>query len=61
MPPHLSYLLQLLDVGCFGPLKKAYGGLVEDKMRLGFHHINKHDFLKAYPEARQQVFTKQNI
>jgi hypothetical protein len=30
-------------------------------MRLGFHHIDKHDFLKAYPAARQQVFTIQNI
>jgi hypothetical protein len=25
MPPHSSHLLQPLDVGCFGPLKKAYG------------------------------------
>ena len=29
MPPHASHLLQLLDVGCFGPLKKAYGHEVE--------------------------------
>ncbi|GKU14024.1 unnamed protein product, partial [Fusarium langsethiae] len=25
MPAHASHLLQPLDVGCFGPLKKAYG------------------------------------
>jgi len=25
MPPHLLYILQSLDVGCFLPLKKAYG------------------------------------
>jgi hypothetical protein len=25
MPPHSSHLLQPLDVGCFGPLKQAYG------------------------------------
>jgi hypothetical protein len=25
MPLYLLYLLQLLDVGCFAPLKKAYG------------------------------------
>jgi hypothetical protein len=25
MPPHSSHLLQLLDVGCFASLKKAYG------------------------------------
>jgi hypothetical protein len=29
-------------------------------MRLGFHHIDKHVFLKAYPEARDKVFTIQN-
>jgi hypothetical protein len=29
-------------------------------MRLGFHHINKHDFLQAYPKARDKVFTIQN-
>lgn len=61
MPPHSSHLLQPLDVGCFGPLKYAYGGLVEAKMRLGFNHIDKLDFLKAYPTAHQKVFTSQNI
>jgi hypothetical protein len=61
MPPHSSHLLQPLDVGCFGPLKRAYGGLVEAKMRLGYNHIDKLDFLKAYPAARQQVFSIQNI
>lgn len=25
MPPHSSHLLQPLDVGCFSPLKRAYG------------------------------------
>ncbi|BCS24404.1 uncharacterized protein APUU_40848A [Aspergillus puulaauensis] len=29
MPSHSSHLLQPLDVGCFGPLKRAYGGLIE--------------------------------
>jgi hypothetical protein len=61
MPPHLSHLLQPLDVGCSGPLKKVYGGLVEAKMRLGFNYINKHDFLKAYPKARRQVFIIKNL
>jgi hypothetical protein len=60
MPSHSSHLLQPLDVGCFGPLKRAYGGLVEAKMRLGFHYIDKHDFLQAYPKARDKVFTIQN-
>jgi hypothetical protein len=29
MPPHLSYILQPLDVDCFGPLKKAYSQQIE--------------------------------
>jgi len=28
LPPHSSHHLQPLDVGCFGPLKSIYGGLV---------------------------------
>ena len=30
-------------------------------MRLGYNHIDKLDFSKAYPVARQQVFSIQNI
>jgi hypothetical protein len=61
MPAHSSHLLQPLDVGCFGPLKKAYGKLIEQKGRLGYTHIDKLDFLKAYPAAQEMVFTKKNI
>lgn len=61
MPAHSSHLLQPLDIGCFGPLKRAYGSLVDSKMRLGFSHINKLDFLKAYTEAHREVFKPQNI
>jgi hypothetical protein len=35
MPPHTSHLLQPLDVGVFGPLKRAYGKLVEGMMVAG--------------------------
>ncbi|XP_044714673.1 DDE superfamily endonuclease domain-containing protein [Hirsutella rhossiliensis] len=35
MPPHSSHILQPLDVGCFGPLKQAYGRQIEKKMRAG--------------------------
>jgi hypothetical protein len=61
MPAHSSHLLQPLDVGCFSPLKRAYGRLVEDKMRLGFNHIDKFDFLEAYPQARTAIFSADNI
>jgi hypothetical protein len=61
MPAHSSHLLQPLDVGCFSPLKRAYGRLIEDKMRLGFNHIDKFDFLEAYPQARTAIFSADNI
>jgi hypothetical protein len=37
MPPHLSHLLQPLDVGCFSPLKRAYSREIEALIR---HYIN---------------------
>ena len=60
MPAHSSYFLQPLDVGCFGPLKRAYGKLIEQKGRLGYNYIDKLDFLKAYPTAHKEVFTIEN-
>ena len=49
MPSHSSYLLQPLDVGCFAPLKRAYGRLVSDLARVSYNHIDKLDFLTEYP------------
>jgi hypothetical protein len=61
MPAHSSHLLQPLDVSVFAVLKRAYGGLVEQRMRLGFNTIMKLDFLDAYPAARAEAFKSQNI
>lgn len=61
MPPHSSHLLQPLDVGCFAVLKRAYGRMVEDKMRLGINHIDKLDFLAAYPHARAETYKPENL
>ena len=56
MPAHSLLLLQPLDIGCFAVLKRSYGGLVDEKMRLGINHIDKLDFLMAYPTARDSAF-----
>jgi hypothetical protein len=61
MPPHSSHLLQPLDVGCFAVLKRGYGRLVETKMRAGVNHIDKFDFLDAYPSARSETFKSETI
>ena len=61
MLAHSSHLLQPLDIGCFAVLKRAYGGLVGQKMRLGISHIDKLDFLTAYPQARTDAFKSETI
>ena len=61
MPPHSSHLLQPLDISCFAVLKRAYSRLVELKMRVGINHIDKLDFLKAYPTARIEAFKSETI
>jgi hypothetical protein len=40
-----SHLLQPLDVGCFGPLKKAYSHQMKELGRLRHFHIAKEDFI----------------
>jgi DDE superfamily endonuclease len=61
MPPHSSHLLQPLDVGCFGPLKVAYGRQIEDLMRMYVTHVSKVDFLCAFRGAFFTAMTPKNI
>ena len=61
MPPHSSHLLQPLDIGCFAVLKRSYGRMVEMKMRNRINHIDKLDFLEAYPSARIEAFKSETI
>ena len=61
MPAHSSHLLQPLDVGCFAPLKKAYGNQISELMRNGINHITKLEFLPAFRAAFKAVMTSDNI
>ncbi|KAL2024726.1 hypothetical protein VTK56DRAFT_6927 [Thermocarpiscus australiensis] len=61
MPPHSSHLLQPLDVGCFGPLKQAYGRQIEDLMRMHINHVSKLEFLCGFREAFFASLTEKNI
>ncbi len=61
MPSHSSHILQPLDVGCFGPLKKAYGKEIEGLVRAGITHITKADFLPAFCAAFKASMTEKNI
>nr|AKC01510.1 transposase [Fusarium oxysporum f. sp. lycopersici] len=61
MPPHSSHLLQPLDVGCFGLLKKAYGREIEHLIRCSVTHISKTEFFPAFYTAYQATMTEKNI
>jgi hypothetical protein len=61
MPPHSSHLLQPLDVGCFGPLKKAYGREIEHLIRSSITHISKAEFFPAFYAAFQATMIEKNI
>jgi hypothetical protein len=61
MPAHASHLLQPLDIGCFGPLKQAYGREIEHLIRCSITHISKTEFFSAFYAAFQATFTESNI
>ena len=61
IPTYLSYILQLLDISCFSPLKKAYGRQVEGLIRVNVNYISKVEFLSAYIKVCKLSFTTSNI
>ena len=61
LPAHSSHLLQPLDVGCFNPLKRAYGKALEDFIKSHVNHITKTEFLIAFHAAHVAAITPQNI
>ena len=61
MRPHSSHILQSLDVGCFSPLKRAYGQHIEEMMRTHSTHITKGDYFPAFGTAFNIAMTESNI
>jgi hypothetical protein len=61
MPPHLSHILQPLNVGCFALLKQAYKkelrGLVDNYI----YYIDKKAFLATFRLVFNRAFLKDNI
>ena len=55
LPPHTTHFIQPLDVGCFGPLNKAYKKQLEARNAVGEAHINKLDYLRFLKKAREEV------
>jgi hypothetical protein len=56
LPPHSTYKLQPLDVGCFGPLSHYYRKQVDEFCRYGHLGVNKEYFLKLYLKARIGIY-----
>ena len=61
MPAHSSHILQLLDVGCFSPLKRKYKSLIAGLARLHIYYIDKTAFLPAFWDAFNACFTEKNV
>jgi hypothetical protein len=61
MLPYLSYLLQLLNVGCFLLLKRAYSCKIKALICYYINYITKLKFLPAFKAAFKQLFTLANI
>jgi hypothetical protein len=51
VPSHSSHILQPLDVGYFGPLKRAYSQQIEQLVKSHINHVTKVDFLIAFKAA----------
>jgi hypothetical protein len=61
MPPHASYILQPLDVGCFAPLKRAYKKEINVLANSHINHIDKKAFLATFTQVFGSAFSKENI
>jgi hypothetical protein len=60
LPAHSSHLTQPLDIGCFGPLKRAYGREIDLYIKAHITYITKLEFLIAFKAAFVKSITKQN-
>jgi hypothetical protein len=61
MPSYLFYLLQLLNVGCFLPLKQAYSNKINSLAQYSTKKIKKEAFLLAFKAAFDKLIIKENI
>ncbi len=61
LPLHLIYLLQLLNVTAFGPLKQNYKKPFSEKAHFLTYNIDKADFILLIQKARRQGITSRNI
>ena len=61
LPPHSSHLLQPLDVGIFGPLKKILSRHLYKLLSTGIHRLEKYEWTVCYDVARSEALNVNNI
>jgi hypothetical protein len=61
MPPHLSHLLQPLNVVPYSLLKRYYSDGISLLARSRIYYIDKETFLLAFKAAFEKTFTPENI
>jgi hypothetical protein len=61
LPPHSSHLLQPLDVGVFGPVKRGMAYALSRLYATEIARLQKAEWLECYIRARAEGLTSQNI
>nr|POF17747.1 pogo transposable element with znf domain [Quercus suber] len=61
MPPHSSHILQPLDVGCFGPLKRSFSKHNQALIKNHIFHIQRTDFITTFYTSFIESITPANI
>jgi hypothetical protein len=61
LPPHCSHLLQPLDVGVYGPLKRYHAQEIDRYTRAGIRRIQRSDWVEIFQRIRVKGLTTQNI
>jgi hypothetical protein len=58
---YTSYILQLLDIGCFALLKQVYKEEIRVLVNYFINYINKKAFLDACKKVYKYIFLSNNI
>jgi hypothetical protein len=61
LPPHMTHMLQPLDVGIFGPFARAWTERCDDYMEEYLEEIPRDQFVKHYMEVQQNTFKATTI
>lgn len=61
LPPHCSHLLQPLDVGVFGPLKKYHAYETDRLLRAGINRFQRAEWVTLYQTIRLKALSVENI